>query len=533
MPLIVSGYYMVLSSSLLNSFTSLIVFFLCFVIILFVAIVLDKKVNPEDIDVGSKRFSKVIDAFESNEAYKISFIVITSVMGLAFLVTRGIHLWSPSNMPTTGGGTFILSTVMSSIISFFNGINSIAVEFFNNVKNDIFSNEETRSALLRYAGLYGFIFMIAVILYIASTDPEALTKKAYLYVFSIIIPLVILIGFALPFSTAKRSSTSTILLLGVGLTIITAAFYSYTSMDTTTALALSYLMNGLMAIIVLLGLALFFYIFSNYLKSIEGFAGFFIYLLFYIPCLLIDLSNYILNELKMTTRPIYILFILEIILILLYIYIPGVLKQINQSSDTIVLLENGAFLDIKTAIGNSYQLRNTEDTPPTTMDGSTLIQYRKSYSISMWIYTNIQPPNNKLHNEETVIFNYGGGKPKITYSNNSQIDKSKDKYVIYFTDATSGPKSYELIMTSQKWNNLVFNYYADKVDLFVNGTLERTFKFINNGPTYLATDTVETGSKDGLSGAVCNVRYYIRPLKKSQIVNNYNLLKNKNPPTFD
>jgi hypothetical protein len=223
----------------------------------------------------------------------------------------------------------------------------------------------------------------------------------------------------------------------------------------------------------------------------------------------------------------------EIMFILLYIYIPGLLKHVNQSSDNIVLLENGAFLDTKTAIGNSYQLRNTEETPPGKMDGSTSIQYRKSYSISMWIYMNIQPPNNKLYNEETLIFNYGGGKPKITFSNNADVDKSKDKYIIYFTDAKTGPTSYDLVMTSQKWNNLVFNYYADKVDLFVNGTIERTFKFNNNGPTYLATDTIETGSKDGLSGAVCNVRYYIKPLSKSQIVNNYNLLANKNPPTFD
>jgi len=257
MPLIFSGYYMVLSSSLLNSFTSLIVFFLCFVIILFVAIVLDKKVNYEDIDVGSKRFSKVIDAFESNEAYKISFIVITTFIGLLFLVTRGMHLWYGPNMPNSGG-TFILSSIMSSIINFFNGLNTIAADFINNIRNEILSNEETRNALIRYAGLYGFIFMIGVILYIASTDPEALTKKAYIYVFSIIIPLVVLIGFALPFSTTKRSSTSTVLLLGVVLTILTAAFYSYSSMDKTTALAVSYLMNGLLAIIVLLALAMVF-----------------------------------------------------------------------------------------------------------------------------------------------------------------------------------------------------------------------------------------------------------------------------------
>ena len=527
-----SFMYIFTSSSVVYSFSSLISLFLVFVIILLSAIVMDKKVNFKDLDPTNTSFSKVVDAFESNEAYKISFIVITSFFGLMFL---GSRLWQ-ARQSISGLSSVSITSLpymfMYAIVDFFKWLNNIAVDFFRNITQDIRSSEEMRSTLLRYAGIYGFIFMIGVVLYIASTDPAALTTKAYVYMFTIIIPFVILFGFIFPFSTTQRSATSTMLLLGVVVTIMTALFYAYSSMNSATLAVTSYFLNGIMALIALVGLAIFFYIFSNYLKSVEGIAGFLIYLIFYIPCLLIDFSNYILNEFKMTARPVYMLFIVEIILILLYIYLPDLINRANNTSDVIVLLEGGAFLDSRQVIGNSYQLRMLGPWPPNSVVPSTIFQYRRSYAISMWTYLNIQPPNNKSYSEETQIFNYGNGKPKISYFNNTEVDKSKDKYIIYFTNDKTGETSYELTMPSQKWNNIVFNYYSDKVDLFINGNLERTFQLFNNIPIYLATDNIEIGSKTGLSGAICNIRYYINPLSKTQIVNNYNLLMNKNPPTF-
>jgi hypothetical protein len=527
-----SFMYIFTSSSVVYSFSSLISLFLVFVIILLSAIVMDKKVNFKDLDPTNTSFSKVVDAFESNEAYKISFIVITSFFGLMFL---GSRLWQ-ARQSISGLSSVSITSLpymfMYAIVDFFKWLNNIAVDFFRNITQDIRSSEEMRSTLLRYAGIYGFIFMIGVVLYIASTDPAALTTKAYVYMFTIIIPFVILFGFIFPFSTTQRSATSTMLLLGVVVTIMTALFYAYSSMNSATLAVTSYFLNGIMALIALVGLAIFFYIFSNYLKSVEGIAGFLIYLIFYIPCLLIDFSNYILNEFKMTARPVYMLFIVEIILILLYIYLPDLINRANNTSDVIVLLEGGAFLDSRQVIGNSYQLRMLGPWPPNSVVPSTTFQYRRSYAISMWTYLNIQPPNNKSYSEETQIFNYGNGKPKISYFNNTEVDKSKDKYIIYFTNDKTGETSYELTMPSQKWNNIVFNYYSDKVDLFINGNLERTFQLFNNIPIYLATDNIEIGSKTGLSGAICNIRYYINPLSKTQIVNNYNLLMNKNPPTF-
>jgi hypothetical protein len=103
----------------------------------------------------------------------------------------------------------------------------------------------------------------------------------------------------------------------------------------------------------------------------------------------------------------------------------------------------------------------------------------------------------------------------------------------------------------QKWNQFVFNYREGGVDLFLNGKLIKSYSYSKNElPIYSEKDKIEVGDElkikkqkmigeqlidiphtiDGLYGAICNVVYYKRPLLKSEIVRNYNLLFYKNPP---
>ena len=535
-----SGVYCVLTKNNKESLFSVMVFRISITILLLLLLVSSNKVVYTDLlPSNDSFFTNIINSMTEDERYKYSFIAVTGFVTIAFFASRLFYAKQagdiPTEMPSFSSLYAIPPMIFNLVTALFSSLNQIFMDFFRNLTKDITSSEEMQAVFIRYAGLYGFIFMVGVILYIASTDPAALTTKAYVYTFSIIIPLVLLIGFIVPFSTTQRSATSTFLLIGVIIAIMSAIFYAYSSMNATTFAAVSYILNFLMFIIVLVALAIFFYIFSNYLKSIEGFVGFFIYFLFYIPCLLIDFANYILNEFKMTSRPIYFLFVIEIILILLYIYLPNLIKLANQSSDVTVLLEDSVFLDSRQVIGNSNQLKMTNQTTsvPGSLNANKTFEYRRTYAISMWTYVNIQPPNNISYSKETQIFNYGNGKPKITYFNNTSTDKSKDKYTIYFSNNKIAPNSYELTLPSQKWNNIVFNYYSDKADLFINGNLERTFKYVDNMPIYLATDLVETGSKNGLDGAISNIRYYNTPLTKAQITSTYNLLVNKNPPTFN
>jgi hypothetical protein len=228
----------------------------------------------------------------------------------------------------------------------------------------------------------------------------------------------------------------------------------------------------------------------------------------------------------MTTNEIYVLFVVEIVLILIYLYVPKLVSRIIQK-DGIDLLADSAFLDIKKVIGNSDQMKIPDD-------GIFNIQqptFRREYSLSMWVYLNTQSPSFMAYSRETPIFDYGNGKPKVVYFNNTSDPNHRDKIIVYFTDSNLKPASYEVSITHQKWHNIVFNYTSTHVDLFVNGSLEKTYDFIDNQPNYLVSDNITVGSTNGLDGAICNVKYFTSIQTKSQIANGYNLLMNKNPPT--
>ena len=101
---------------------------------------------------------------------------------------------------------------------------------------------------------------------------------------------------------------------------------------------------------------------------------------------------------------------------------------------------------------------------------------------------------------------------------------------------------YPVSMPSQKWNQVVLNYSDNKVDLFINGQLERTFRLSGENastkdttiqsfiPQYSDLDTITIGDEFGVDGAVCNVEYYKRPLTSEQIAFQYNIFANSNPP---
>jgi len=216
------------------------------------------------------------------------------------------------------------------------------------------------------------------------------------------------------------------------------------------------------------------------------------------------------------------LFLFEIVLILLYVYLPSLIKTIVNSNGT-QLLENAVFLDSETEIGNALQVKKqaTEGSKPV---------FSTNYALSMWLYLDSQSKNFQAYGKETTIFDYGNGKPKLTYVNHVDDPEQKDKVNIYFTNSTTQKPSLEITLPKQKWNQIVFNYSTQRVDVFINGSLERTFEFTDNLPTYAVYDKFVTGSNHGLDGAICNVKYYPNALSKFEITNSYNLLMNKNPP---
>ena len=308
--------------------------------------------------------------------------------------------------------------------------------------------------------------------------------------------------------------------------------YWFTTIDIKTFATFSYLSSIFLLLIAIVTLSIIFLMLSNWLKSMNGWTGFFVNFLFYIPCLLNTFVYYLISEFKLTTSPVLILFFIEILLLLSYLYIPDIVNHITNQDGT--LLHNSNLLaDGNTEIQDTFFLnaQNSFSLDEHVMpdmkfqiNGNRNKTTFQNYAISMWTYVNAHGSNKLAYNTESLIFNYGEGKPKVTYYNGDDQD-TRDKYRIYFTnnttlnddgDTTTDFKEYyEMKLPLQRWNNLVFNFSSTHADLFVNGHLERTFSFANGKmPTFAETDVVTTGKNDGLHGAISNIRYYTKTLNK-------------------
>jgi hypothetical protein len=381
-----------------------------------------------------------------------------------------------------------------------------------------------------YGALFVVISAAIGLLSIAASDPKSLTTSAYIYMLSIAIPLIAVFVYIVPVFVSNTGNNESNLGIAMVITVVTlAAAYFYTKMNRTYAGLIGYMGLGVIILIIFVGLALLFLLLSNYLKSFTGITGFILNLIFYIPCLIIDYFKYLVKEFKTTSNLIYALFLLEILLIIIYIYIPKLVDLIDKQNG-IVLLAKGAYLDESMAIGSSNILKIPKNELENDSEENV---YRETYAISMWININIKAHNTSAYSKETSIFDFGGGKPKITYYNNINDGNKHNKFVVYFTnDTKKGETAVEIEMPIQKWNNLVFNYTSEKADLFVNGELIRTYAFNKNRPKINGSDPITIGSENGLDGAICNVRFYTKLLTSTEITSSYNLLMYRNPPVF-
>lgn len=192
------------------------------------------------------------------------------------------------------------------------------------------------------------------------------------------------------------------------------------------------------------------------------------------------------------------------------------------------------------------------------LNGGAEYPYKKTqnYSLSLWVNLNTQSSSRVKKDTPTNIFKFASssqepsGHPAIAYLNNSENINS-ESYVIYFEN--SNGRSYQemvddgsiyfISLPSQKWNNFVFTYTENKVDLFINGVLVKTHTFSDNQRNnyimvddnmYIGTPTMSDNLYNyGAYGAVCNVTYYTIPLELSTIIYNYNISVINNPPYID
>jgi hypothetical protein len=106
-----------------------------------------------------------------------------------------------------------------------------------------------------------------------------------------------------------------------------------------------------------------------------------------------------------------------------------------------------------------------------------------------------------------------------------------NEYLFVFSDKGKDT-SYSVALPVQKWNHVVFNYFSNRCDLFLNGKLARSVTLAgDDAPSLNDADNMIIGEdKDTIVGAICNINAYQKPMTPEQIAFAYNLYYLRNPP---
>lgn len=243
------------------------------------------------------------------------------------------------------------------------------------------------------------------------------------------------------------------------------------------------------------------------------------HVVFYVPCLLFDFVNMIKNEYEFQEEATMIVLKCEALLIILWFLVPIVLDFI-LNYDGSLILDKPIYLDKSQSHGDMWQLYKA-----VKQDGEYVFEKAKryEYSLSAWFRINPQPPNMQGAFQENATIISFGGRPRITYNNQTQrlrvtCDLSdKDTVLIYETDE----------MPLQVWNNIVVSYDGATMSVFLNGVLVGSR--INIAP-YIRYDVVQTGQENGLQGGITTVQFRTRTLSPGEVRLAYKTLGTLNTP---
>lgn len=247
---------------------------------------------------------------------------------------------------------------------------------------------------------------------------------------------------------------------------------------------------------------------------------FFKNLIFYIPCMLIDLFENISSNFTNTPRVGYILLVLTILLVIALLKAPGIMHNITHKDD--LLLKGPIYLNNKTELGEFQDF--------TKFYKPEISKYNKEYKVSDYgmdialekynnkppfsynyeieceIYINPQPANtNYAYNKYSNLFSYGN-KPSIEY-----FGKENKLKVSCETDNNSSETIYETKITNnnyfklQKWNKIKIKYDGANMDVFINSYLVGTKK---NVLPHMEYDKIIIGEDNGIYGGIQNVYFH-------------------------
>ena len=380
--------------------------------------------------------------------------------------------------------------------------------------------KELSICAMKYAGAFIMLIIAGITIYVASTDDKALTEGFFKYMMFLIIPIIIGSALVLPIFSQKMNATTIAMNVFIFFVFILAIYGFYQTKNPESVLYMKYFLYGTTFFGLIVGLAIVYKFVMRYMYNSRGWVAAVFQFVFFIPCLLVDLIEYIKQELKIAPNTTYILFALEFCIVVAYLLIPRLISA-APASTTNVLLANPVFLNTETQIADykTLAIENVDESPFLKE-----YQYRRNFSVSFWAYQNAFSASTPI-----TIFRIGNnsvknGKPRIQYANG--------KYEFFLTTLATAPH-FAIELPIQKWNHFAISYNDNIVNIFVNGNLEKTHKLgVSEVVKYNVADVIAVGSDQAKNnvGAICNVRYYKTPIRKYDVIKEYNLLMYKNPP---
>ena len=238
------------------------------------------------------------------------------------------------------------------------------------------------------------------------------------------------------------------------------------------------------------------------------------HLIFYIPCLYIDLIEFVKDQYKITTKSVWIILLIEVIIFTLYVSLPKLYKRYYHVNGYLVK-KDPIYLNKVTNLG-SFQNIN----PAVKSNNITNLNY--TYAISCWLWINTQPES--TDSDSISILNYG---------NVLNINFNKNKLEFWASSDSSSNSSsnsnmlnnesliYELKnIPYQKWNNIILNYDGGTLDIFINNILVSSN--INITPI-MYYNSVTAGAINGINGGIKDIIYYNKVLSKNDIYSIYKI----------
>ena len=246
---------------------------------------------------------------------------------------------------------------------------------------------------------------------------------------------------------------------------------------------------------------------------------FIVKLVLYIPCLIIDCSNVLREQLQIAKKEytVVIILLIEIALIASKFLLPKLFNTVINS-DGVALTTKVYPLEMKSMVSI-----------PLTMK---LMNTNLNYGVSSWIYIHPVPNNtNEAYIQNTSLINCGNV-PDIQFN----AEKGALIFAIDVTDVNGGKRTViapdkktgkDIKIIYSRWNHVYVNFIDGGMDIFINGDLVISEP---NIIPYQNPNGVIIGSSPGIYGEMCSLVYYKTPILAQNIKLMYESMKNMNPP---